>query len=198
LNELFTQAGPVVSVYVPRDRVSGTHQGFGFVEFNSAEDADYAIKILKMVRVYGKPLRVNIASSESNSQRCIGANLFIGNLDPDVDEKVLFDTFSTFGTIYDIPKVVRDVETGNSKGHGFISFSEFEAADGAIEAMNGQFLMNRKIVVQYAYRKDNPGERHGTTAERQMAQQLKNKGILPTIKPNLLFATESKSSHTLK
>jgi hypothetical protein len=31
----------VVNVYVPRDRVTGAHQGYGFVEFRSEEDADY-------------------------------------------------------------------------------------------------------------------------------------------------------------
>ena len=35
----------------------------------------------------------------------IGANLFIGNLDPEVDEKLLYDTFSAFGVILQVPKV---------------------------------------------------------------------------------------------
>jgi splicing factor 3B subunit 4 len=188
ISELFTQVGPVVSVYVPRDRVTGNHQGFGFVEFASKEDADYSIKILKMIRLFGKPLRVNKASSENSHLSCIGANLFIGNLDQYVDEKVLFDTFSAFGAIFDIPKVIRDAETGNSKGHGFISFIDFESADEAIEAMNGQFLMNRKIVVQYAYKKDSPGERHGNPTERLLAFQLKNKELQTQVKPNLLFS----------
>jgi splicing factor 3B subunit 4 len=58
--ELFTQAGPVgkctrcsvttsaqvrpifaVNVYMPKDRVTGGHQGYGFVEFKAEEDADY-------------------------------------------------------------------------------------------------------------------------------------------------------------
>nr|GMD51955.1 splicing factor 3B subunit 4-like [Ipomoea batatas] len=39
--ELFVQAGPVVNVYVPKDRVTNAHQGYGFVEFRSEEDADY-------------------------------------------------------------------------------------------------------------------------------------------------------------
>lgn len=29
----------------------------------------------------------------------VGANLFVGNLDPDVDEKLLYDTFSAFGVV---------------------------------------------------------------------------------------------------
>jgi hypothetical protein len=30
-----------VNVYVPRDRVTNLHQGYGFVEFRNKEDADY-------------------------------------------------------------------------------------------------------------------------------------------------------------
>ena len=40
---------------MPKDRVTQTHQGYGFVEFLSEEDADYAIKILNMIKLYGKP-----------------------------------------------------------------------------------------------------------------------------------------------
>lgn len=52
----------------------------------------------------------------------VGANLFIGQLDPDVDEKMLYDTFSAFGFITQTPKVMRDPDTGISKGYGFISY----------------------------------------------------------------------------
>ena len=31
--ELFVQAGPVVNVHMPKDRVTQNHQGYGFVEF---------------------------------------------------------------------------------------------------------------------------------------------------------------------
>lgn len=85
--ELFTQAGPVGNVYVPKDRVTGSHQGYGFVEFKNEEDAEYAVKIMNMVKLFGKPIRVNKASQDRR-QVDVGANLFIGNLDPDVDEQV--------------------------------------------------------------------------------------------------------------
>lgn len=80
----------VVNVYVPKDRVTNLHQGYGFIEFRSEEDADYvcyvvdsfaflssqlyafgsyldfpfsmilqAIKVLNMIKLYGKPIRVN-------------------------------------------------------------------------------------------------------------------------------------------
>lgn len=183
--ELFVQAGPVVNVYVPKDRVTNLHQGYGFVEFRSEEDADYAIKILNMIKLYGKPIRVNKASQDKKSLD-VGANLFVGNLDPDVDEKLLYDTFSAFGVIVTNPKIMRDPETGNSRGFGFVSYDSFEASDAAIESMNGQYLCNRQITVSYAYKKDTKGERHGTPAERVLAAS--NPGT-QRIRPHTLFAS---------
>jgi len=94
----------------------------------------------------------------------VGANLFIGNLDPEVDEKLLYDTFSAFGVILQTPKIMRDPETGNSKGFAFINFASFDASDAAMEAMNGQYLCNRAITISYAFKKDAKGERHGSAA----------------------------------
>ena len=122
-----------------------------------------------MVVLFGKPIRVN-KSAYNQSDRLsydIGANLFIGNLDPEVDEKLLFDTFSAFGPIFGSPKVMREGDGGPSRGFGFVSFESFEAADNAIEAMNGQYLCGRTINVTYAYKKDSQSnERHGSAAER--------------------------------
>ena len=44
-------------------------------------------------------------ASQDRKNREIGANLFIGSLDPEVDEKLLYDTFSAFGGILSTPKV---------------------------------------------------------------------------------------------
>eukprot|EP01032_Pedospumella_encystans_P028956 gene28956-32701_t len=166
--EFMLQVGPVVNVFMPKDKVSGKYLGYGFVEYRSEDDADYAIKVLNMVKLYFKPVKVNKASQDKKNIE-VGANLFIGNLDPDVDEKLLYDTFSAFGGITQTPKIMADPETGLSRGYGFLSYDSFEASDLAIECMNGQFLSNRQIVVQYAFKKDTPGERHGTQAERILA-----------------------------
>lgn len=155
---------------MPKDRVTQMHQGYGFVEFLSEDDADYAIKIMNMIKLYGKPIRVNKASAHQKNLD-VGANIFIGNLDPEVDEKLLYDTFSAFGVILQTPKIMRDPETGNSKGFAFINFASFEASDAAMDAMNGQYLCNRPISVSYAFKKDSKGERHGSAAERLLAAQ---------------------------
>ena len=127
--ELCVQCGPVVNVHVPKDKLTQMHMGFGFVEFKGEEDAQYAIKVLNMVKMFGKPIRVNQASREKDEALDIGANIFIGNLDPEVDEKLVYDTMSAFGVIVQTPKIMRDPDTGNSRGFGFVSFETFEASD---------------------------------------------------------------------
>ncbi|ORY28705.1 RNA-binding domain-containing protein [Rhizoclosmatium globosum] len=168
--ELMLQAGPVVNIHLPKDRVTQSHQGFGFAEFQTEDDAEYAIKIMHMIKVFGKPIRVNKASDNKTN----------------FDEKTLHDTFSAFGVIAQTPKVARDAEVGVSKGYGFVAYDNFESADAAIEAMNGQFLGGKPITVAYAFKKDGQGERHGSAAERLLAAQAQKNA--PTHMPNRLFA----------
>eukprot|EP01057_Protomagalhaensia_wolfi_P000321 Protomagalhaensia_wolfi_Nauph_80__320@NODE_1179_length_1675_cov_190_026895_g903_i0_p1_GENE_NODE_1179_length_1675_cov_190_026895_g903_i0NODE_1179_length_1675_cov_190_026895_g903_i0_p1_ORF_typecomplete_len248_score46_57RRM_1/PF00076_22/8_2e17RRM_1/PF00076_22/4e21RRM_5/PF13893_6/3_1e07RRM_5/PF13893_6/8_1e09RRM_7/PF16367_5/0_011RRM_7/PF16367_5/0_00055Nup35_RRM_2/PF14605_6/0_33Nup35_RRM_2/PF14605_6/0_21RRM_8/PF11835_8/0_069RRM_8/PF11835_8/51RL/PF17797_1/17RL/PF17797_1/0_2Limkainb1/PF11608_8/1_9Limkai len=165
--ELFTQVGVVKNVHIPRDKITGLHQGYGFVEFQLELDAEYAMKVMSQVKLYQKLLRINKAAQDKR-QFEVGANLFVGNLDPEVDEKKLYDTFSSFGNILST-KIMRDPETGQSRGFGFVSYDSFDASDVALYSMNGQFLWNRPVHVSYAYKKDTKGERHGSAAERLIA-----------------------------
>lgn len=192
------QAGRIVNVHLPKDRVTQTHQGYGFVEFISEEDAEYAARIMNQVRLYGKPIRVNKASADKQKTVEVGAELFIGNLDPMVSEQTLYDTFSRFGSLISAPKVrfrysidksVADREqvarddANLSKGYGFVSLSNFDASDEAIANLNGQYLMNKEISVQYAYKKDGKGERHGDQAERTLAAQARKHNVQPITQP---------------
>ena len=108
---------------------------------------------------------------------------------------MLYSTFIAFGYIIST-KVARDPETGESKGHGFVSYDNFDSSDTAIKQMNGQYFSNKKITVEYAF-KDNPQrrkiERHGTQAERVLAQ---NKPLLS--RPGFLGLNEKIENKTLK
>ncbi|KAE8377914.1 hypothetical protein BDV26DRAFT_281520 [Aspergillus bertholletiae] len=180
--ELMLQAGRIVNVHLPKDRVTQSHQGYGFVEFISEEDAEYASRIMNGIRLYGKPIRVNKASADKQKSVEIGAELFVGNLDPMVTEQVLYDTFSRFGNLVNLPKIARD-DNNLSKGYGFVSFGDFESSDAAIANMNGQYLMNKQVSVQYAYKKDGKGERHGDQAERMLAAQARKHNVRPPTQP---------------
>lgn len=179
--ELFVQAAPIANIHLPKDKITNTHQGYGFVEFKNEEDADYAIKIMNMQRLFNKPIRCNKSSQDKKTSE-VGANLFIGNLEVEVDEKMLYDTFSAFGVLL-FAKVMRDPDTGESRGFGFISYDSFEASDAALAGMNGQFLCNRPISVSYAYKKETKGERHGSAAERLIAASRPKETPKPAAAP---------------
>ncbi|EFA78209.1 RNA-binding region RNP-1 domain-containing protein [Heterostelium album PN500] len=170
--ELMIQAAPVVKVFMPKDKLTQQHSGRAYIEFQSEADADYVMRIMNYVKLFGRPLKLKKGNKDKID---VGANLFIGNLDGEVDEKLLHDTFCQFGTIIQPPKIMRDTSSGVSKGFGFVSYDNFTSSDMAIEAMNGQFLCNKPISVTYARKKDST-EKHGGHAERLIAAG-KQRGI---------------------
>ncbi len=199
---------------MPKDKLTNSHNGYGFVEFADTTDAEYAMQIMNMIKLFNRPIKVSKSSFDKKTgvnALDVGANLFIGNLDPvDVDEKLLYDTFSSFGTIIKPPRIMRDEMTNQSKGYGFVSYDSFEASDMAIECMHNQYLCNRQILVQYAFKKATgseetgvmKGERHGSRAERMLAannpmrkyiQGANNPGIGGGIQrvPNTMFASSA-------
>lgn len=180
LYELFIQVGPVKLLNLPKDRILRAHQGFGFVEFNTSEDADFALSILNGVRLFGKTLKMkktNPLGAQGNDSKpvmSVGARLFVKNLSPLVDEKYLKDTFSRFGTLIEPPSILKD-ENGVSKGHGFVEYEDFEASDLAISKMDGTLLMNNRIEVTYAYKEgfEHQKLQHGDEVDRLLAQEGK-------------------------
>ena len=72
-------------------------------------------------------------------------NIFIKNLDEQIDNKALHDTFAAFGNVLSC-KVATD-EVGRSKGYGFVHYETAEAADTAIKAVNGMLLNDKKVYV---------------------------------------------------
>jgi splicing factor 3B subunit 4 len=183
--ELFTQCGPVINLHLPKDKISNDHQGFAFIEFRSEEDAEYAIKIMHMIKLYGKPIKVNRATQDKRTQE-IGANIFVGNLSEDIEEKRLKDIFSQFGVVLST-KIMRDPQSGISKHYGFVSFDNFESSDQAILKMNGQYISGKPIEVEYAFKKDTKGEKHGSVAER----------ILAANRPISLIVGDSKQNESM-
>ncbi|KAK7945727.1 hypothetical protein WMY93_001455 [Mugilogobius chulae] len=82
--------------------------------------------------------------------------LFIGGLSFDTNEDTLAAAFGKYGTIEKVD-VIRDRETGKSRGFGFVKYDNAEDAKDALDAMNG------KMAEQYAWMKQekavvDPGE----------------------------------------
>jgi len=81
-----------------------------------------------------------------------GVNLYVKNLDDDIDDAKLLAAFGAFGTITSA-KVMKDSK-GISKGFGFICFSTPEEATKAVSEMNGKILTSKPLYVALAQRKD--------------------------------------------
>jgi RNA recognition motif-containing protein len=75
--------------------------------------------------------------------------LFVGGLSWNTTEEALRKAFETFGTVTEAKTIV-DRETGRSRGFGFVTFAESEAADAAVLKMNGGQLDGRTIRVNEA------------------------------------------------
>jgi RNA recognition motif-containing protein len=75
--------------------------------------------------------------------------LFIGSLSWDTTDDGLHEAFAQFGEISEA-KVICDRDSGRSRGFGFVTFNDDEAADKAIAAMNGFQLDGRAIRVDVA------------------------------------------------
>ena len=61
LQEYFSQVGPVTSVNLMLDKVTGKSRGFAFVEFATAEEANKAVEEFHNKEFQGRTLTVNIA-----------------------------------------------------------------------------------------------------------------------------------------
>ncbi len=61
LEELFLSVGPVDTVNIVRDQMTGRARGFAFVEMQSDEDAQNAIQRLNDTELDGRKLAVNEA-----------------------------------------------------------------------------------------------------------------------------------------
>ncbi len=78
--------------------------------------------------------------------------LFVGGLSWNTNDDGLRQAFERFGNV-DEAKVITDRETGRSRGFGFVTFAEMEAAKSAVGEMNGTTLDGRSIKVNEAEEK---------------------------------------------
>lgn len=145
LFEVFNAIGPVQSIRVCRDSVSRKSLGYAYVNFVSAEDAERALDALNYTPILGKNCRIMWSSRDGSFRKAGEGNVFVKNLDRNIDNKSLFDTFSLFGNILSC-KVATDA-AGKSKGYGFVHYETVDSAKTAIEKVNGMMIGEKQVFV---------------------------------------------------
>ncbi|EMS52050.1 28 kDa ribonucleoprotein, chloroplastic [Triticum urartu] len=79
--------------------------------------------------------------------------MYVGNLSWRLDDSRLAQLFSEHGTVL-FAKVMRDLQTGRSKGFGFVAMASHEEREDAIAALNGQILEGLVLRVSVAKEPD--------------------------------------------
>lgn len=165
--ELFKKYGNVTSAVVSVDE-EGKSKGFGFVNYETHDEAQKAVDELNDFELNGKKLFVARAQKKAEREEELrrsyeaakmekmskyqGVNLYIKNLDDDMDDDKLRAEFEPFGTITSC-KVMRD-EKGTSKGFGFVCFSSPDEATKAVAEMNNKMIGNKPLYVSLAQRRE--------------------------------------------
>lgn len=174
LFEKFSSAGPVLSIRVCRDAITRRSLGYAYVNFQQPADAERALDTMNFDVLYCKPIRIMWSQRDPSMRRSGTGNIFIKNLDKTIDNKAIYDTFSTFGNILSC-KVAHDDET-SSKGYGFVHFETEEAAQKAIEKVNGMLLQGKKVFVGKFQPRASRLRELGETARRFTNVFVKNFG----------------------
>lgn len=145
LYEIFSAVGTVTSIRVCRDAITRRSLGYAYVNYHNVADAERAQEQLNNSPIKDRPCRIMWSQRDPSLRKSGKGNIFIKNLDSNIDHKALHDTFIQFGEILSC-KVELD-DANESKGYGYIQFATGESAEKAIQKVNGMMLNGKKVYV---------------------------------------------------
>jgi cold-inducible RNA-binding protein len=79
----------------------------------------------------------------------MNTKLYVGNLSYDLTENDLQDMFAPHGPVSEV-NLMLDRATGRPRGFGFVTMATPEAAEAAIQALNGKEVEGRALTVNEA------------------------------------------------
>ncbi|KDP23018.1 hypothetical protein JCGZ_01681 [Jatropha curcas] len=154
LHNCFSHTGEVSTVKVIRNKQTGQSEGYGFVEFHSHATAEKVLQNYNgsVMPNTEQPFRLNWASFAGDRRADSGSDLsiFVGDLATDVTDSMLQETFASKYSSVKGAKVVTDLNTGRSKGYGFVRFGDENERSRAMSEMNGVYCSSRPMRIGVA------------------------------------------------
>ncbi|GAB6029695.1 Polyadenylate-binding protein 1 [Chamberlinius hualienensis] len=154
--DTFSAFGNILSCKVATDE-TGQSKGYGFVHFETEEAANNAIAKVNAMLLNGKKVFVGKFIPRKEREKELGeqakrfTNVYIKNFGDDLDDEKLRNLFESYGKITSHRVMVDEV--GKSKGFGFVSFEEPEAAERAVDDLNSKEWSSRTLYVGRAQKK---------------------------------------------
>ncbi|NIG61571.1 poly(A) binding protein, cytoplasmic 4-like protein [Pontoporia blainvillei] len=140
----FSAVRPVLSICICRDLVTCRSLGYAYVNFLQLEDAQKALDTMNFDPIKGKSICLMWSQRDAYLRTSGIGNVFIKNLDKSIDNKTLYEHFSSFGKILS-SKVMSDDH--GSRCYAFVHFQNQTATDRAIQEMNGALLKDCRLFV---------------------------------------------------
>lgn len=145
--DTFSAFGNILSCKVAQDE-NGTSKGYGFVHFETEESANRSIEKVNGMLLNGKKVYVGRFIPRKEREKELGekaklfTNVYVKNFGEDLTEEQLKTMFEKYGKITSYKIMSKD--DGKSKGFGFVAFESPEAAETAVEALNGKEILEGK------------------------------------------------------